>query len=231
VAPHLGSLQFGKVIRVSRPVLLVALLVGATACSSKSGGGFDETTGDGGAGDSASHGGDSGTGVSGDGFEAARMACITKINALRATDTAVKLAPYTLEDTPTIDTCVDTQANNDQRLASPHNSFLNSTPACMWGSAMGFAQNECGPGYGTTPSGIEQCLQDMWDERLKPNCTGCVGCTTFGGQCPNCDYTGSMGYECGHYVNMSAPYFTMVACGFAGPSPSSPTAWSAQNFE
>ena len=136
-----------------------------------------------------------------------------------------------LEDTATVDVCVDTQVNNDQRLDSPHDSFINNSPACMWGSAMGFAQNECGPGYGTTPAGIEQCLQDMWDESLKPNCKGCVGCKAFGGACPNCDYSGMMGYECGHYVNLSAPYFTMVACGFAGPSPSSPTAWSVQNFE
>jgi hypothetical protein len=40
-----------------------------------------------------------------------------------------------------------------------------------------------------------------------------------------------LGYECGHYVNMSAPYFTMVACGFAGAAPSSPSGWAAQNFE
>jgi hypothetical protein len=39
------------------------------------------------------------------------------------------------------------------------------------------------------------------------------------------------GPECGHYVNMSAPYFTMVACGFAGAAPSSADGWSVQNFE
>jgi hypothetical protein len=71
----------------------------------------------------------------------------------------------------------------------------------------------------------------MWDESLKPNCAGCVGCTAFGGACANCDYSGTMGYECGHYVNMSAPYFTMVACGFAGASPSSSDGWAVQNFE
>jgi hypothetical protein len=71
----------------------------------------------------------------------------------------------------------------------------------------------------------------MWDESLQPNCAGCVGCTQFGGQCPNCDYNGTMGNECGHYVNLSAPYFTMVACGFAGGAPSSGDGWSVQNYE
>jgi hypothetical protein len=169
--------------------------------------------------------------TSADGFGASRTACINKINALRATDTAVKLSPYTLENTDALNTCVDTQASTDQSKNSAHWSFINNSPSCTWGSATGFAQDECEVGYGTTPAGIEQCLQDMWDESLKPNCLGCVGCTAFGGACPNCDYSGTMGYECGHYVNMSAPYFTMVACGFAGAAPSSSDGWAVQNFE
>jgi hypothetical protein len=187
-------------------------------------------TGTGGAGDA---GVDTGgmTTTDSDGFGASRTACINKINALRATNTAVALQPYTLQDTDTLDMCVDTQATNDQAKGIAHDSFMNNTPGCMWGNAMGFAQNECEQGYGTSPSGIEQCIQDMWDESLKPNCMGCVGCTQFGGNCPNCDYSGSMGYECGHYVNLSAPYFTMVACGFAGSAPSSQDSWSVQNFE
>ena len=174
---------------------------------------------------------DAGTVTSDDGFSASRTACINKINALRATDTAVALQPYTLENTDTLNTCVDTQASTDQSKNSAHYAFINNDPSCTWGSASGFAQNECEIGYGTTPAGIEQCLQDMWDESLKPNCTGCVGCTAFGGACANCDYSGTKGYECGHYVNMSAPYFTMVACGFAGSAPSSSDGWAVQNFE
>ena len=169
--------------------------------------------------------------MSADGFGPSRTACIDKINALRASDTAVALAPYTLASTDALDKCVDTQVNDDQSLSSPHHSFINSSPSCMWGIAMAFAQNECGDGFGTTPAGIERCLQDMWNESLKPNCLGCVGCTAPGGACANCDYSGAMGYECGHYVNMSAPYFTTVACGFAGPAPSNATGWAAQNFE
>ncbi len=182
---------------------------------------------------SPAQGMDSGTGTitSADGFAASRQACIDKINALRATDTAVKLQPYTLMNTTALNSCVDTQSNTDQMKMSAHWSFINNSPSCTWGNASGFAQDECEIGYGTTVAGIEQCLQDMWDESLKPNCAGCIGCTTFGGACNNCDYSGTKGYECGHYVNMSAPYFTQVVCGFAGAAPSSTDGWSDQNFE
>ena len=171
---------------------------------------------------------DGGAVTSDDGFGPSRTACIDKINALRA---SIGLAAYTLENTDTINTCVDTQATNDQAKMSAHYSFINKAPSCTWGKANGFAQDECEQGYGTSPSGIEQCLQDMWNESLKPNCKGCVGCMQFGGACPNCDYSGTMGYECGHYVNMSATYFSTAACGFAGAAPSSTTGWSVQNFE
>jgi hypothetical protein len=141
------------------------------------------------------------------------------------------LQPYRLEDTSSTNTCVDTQASNDQSKNSAHWSFINNSPSCQWGEASGWAQNECLQGYGTDPAGIQQCIQDMWDEYMQPNCQGCIGCTQFGGNCPNCDYSGMMGNECGHYVNLSAPYFTMVACGFAGSAPSSSDGWSVQNFE
>jgi hypothetical protein len=202
---------------------------GALDTSAPDAGAADSSTGD----SSSPHdaGTETGTVTSGDGFGASRTACINKINALRATNTAIKLAPYTLENTDTTNSCVDTQASNDQSKNSAHDSFINNAPSCTWGSAMGFAQNECLEGYGTSPAGIEQCIQDMWDESKKPNCAGCIGCTAFGGACPNCDYSGTKGYECGHYVNLSAPYFTMVACGFAGAAPSSSSGWSVQNFE
>lgn len=172
--------------------------------------------------------------TSADGFGPSRTVCITTINALRATDTAVALQPYTLEDDTSLDMCVDTQATNDEAMNSAHYSFINSAPACGWGTTLmmgNTGQNECAQGYGTTPAGIQQCLQDMWNERLQPNCTGCIGCTAYGGACPNCDFYGMSGPECGHYVNMSAPYYTQVACGFGGASPSSGTAWAVQNFE
>jgi len=202
----------------------------SSAPSVDSGGGAETSTEDSSAGPDTG-GVDSGTVTSGDGFGPSRTVCINKINALRATDTAVALQPYTLENTDTLNTCVNTQASTDQSKNSAHYAYINSDPACPWGNANSSGQDECETGYGTTPAGIEQCLQDMWDESLKPNCAGCVGCTVFGGGCPNCDFYGTKGYECGHYVNMSAPYFTMVACGFAGASPSSSDGWAVQNFE
>ncbi len=166
-----------------------------------------------------------------DGFGASRIACINKINALRATDTAIALQPYTLIDTPTTDSCVDGQATTDQAQGVAHYSFMMNAQQCSWNAnATGFAQDECLQGYGTSPSGIEACLQAMWDESQQPNCAGCIGCSNPNG-CANCDYFGMNGPECGHYVNMSAPFYTQVACGFAGAAPSSAGGWSAQNFE
>jgi hypothetical protein len=211
--------------------VFLALVLATAACGS----GQDHAGGDSGdSGDSSSTAdaeSDAAAVMSGDGFGASRMACVNKINELRATNTAVKLAAYTLVDNTTLDACLDTQASNDQKKNSPHYSFLTMSPSCPWGFPSTAAQDECGAGFGTSPAGIENCLQAMWNESLKPNCLGCVGCTTPGGACPNCDPSGMLGYECGHYVNMSAPYFTTVACGFAGAAPSSMTGWSVQNFE
>jgi hypothetical protein len=161
-------------------------------------------------------GADTGSVTSTDGFGPSRTACIDTINALRAMQS---LPPYTLDDTPGIDTCIDEQATNDESMKSAHYSFINDTyPAC--GYPPFNAQDEC-EGYGTEPgaagsgphgtngTGIIGCLYSMWAEQYEPDCVGCVGCTAFGGACANCDYSGSMGegYECGHYVNMSASYF------------------------
>jgi hypothetical protein len=174
-----------------------------------------------------------------DGFGAARQACINTINALRATQS---LAPYTLLDTSAMDMCLDEQATNDESMDSAHYSFINNTyPACGSVPTGPFnAQDEClgygnevgNPGTGphqTMGKGIIGCLYDMWAEQYQANCTGCVGCTAFGGACPNCDYYGTMDPElgeCGHYVNMSATYMNTAACGFA-PAPGN---WAVQNF-
>jgi hypothetical protein len=94
-----------------------------------------------------------------------------------------------------------------------------------------WAQDEC-EGAGNDIASLQACLQQMWNEKNNSNCAGCVGCTAFGGACPGCDYKGAMGPECGHYLNMSAPYFTQVACGFAGKPPGQPDgSWAVQNFQ
>jgi hypothetical protein len=56
----------------------------------------------------------------------------------------------------------------------------------------------------------------MWQEQFQPNCSGCDACAdALNLNCPNCDFSGTSGQVCGHYVNMSAKYFTQVACGFS----------------
>jgi len=230
-----------------RAFILLALL-SVTACSDNGGQGDDASTDDASTNDGSTSdgttGGDSGTSDagadatkdsgtitadSGDGFGAVRTACINEINKLRATENH---KAYALWETPAIDQCVDQQATNDQNKKSAHYSWINNVyPTCN-----GNAQDEC-LGYGNTVQGIVACLDAMWDERLQANCAGCAACN--GPQlnqqiidCQStstCDFYGNYGSECGHYLNMSADYFTMAACGFSTVGTSKD--WSVQNFK
>jgi hypothetical protein len=155
--------------------------------------------------------------TSNDGFSAARTACINEINRLRSTQ---GLSAYTIVNTDTINMCVDAQATSDEKSGVPHQAWMAAENSACDGNG----QDEC-EGYGTDAAGIVACLDSMWAEQDQPNCTGCVGCTAFGGACPNCDFYGMNGPECGHYVNMSATYFAQVACGFSATG-----GWAAQNF-
>jgi hypothetical protein len=83
---------------------------------------------------------------------------------------------------------------------SPHAGF--SSDIC---SPRGSAQNEC-PGWGSTEQVINGCLQLMWDEG------------------PGEPYSAH-----GHYINMTNPSYTMVACGFYETA--SGDVWSVQNFQ
>src|SRR5262249_17476211 len=136
---------------------------------------------------------------SGDGFGAARTACINEINKLRATENH---KPYALWTGAAIDMCVDQQATNDEMNKSAHQAWLqNKYPICN-----GNGQDEC-LGYGVTPQAIVKCLDSMWAEKNQPNCAGCPACSgKYSPNCPNCDFYGKMGPECGHYVNMSADW-------------------------
>ena len=164
-----------------------------------------------------------------DGFGAARQACIDEINKLRV---AAGHAKYTIWDPPAIDTCVDEQATYDQKANSAHDAWISGVyPSCN-----GNAQDEC-LGYGNDPSAVVACLDSMWDERLQSNCSTCDSCnsSTLSQSvldCQNtstCDFYGNYGGECGHYVNMSADYFTQAACGFS--TVGSSTDWAVQNFQ
>jgi hypothetical protein len=157
--------------------------------------------------------------TSDDGFSAARTACINEINRLRATQS---LPPYAIVNTDSINMCVDAQATSDMASGMAHMAWI----AAEGSACDGNGQDEC-EGYGTDAAAIVQCLDDMWNEKNQPNCTGCVGCTAFGGACAGCDFSGQNGPECGHYVNMSATYFASVACGF---SATANQGWATQNF-
>ena len=148
------------------------------------------------------------TGTTGGGvdeLEDERQLCVDTINALRATEGLPPLARWV-----DAEMCSDTSATSDEQSGTPHGAF---------GSCGEGAQNEC---LGHGPSGIVQCLNQMWDERLQENCAGCSACDAPG-DCPNCDFFGPP--ACGHYVNMRAPWHTQVACGFSALG-----GWDVQNF-
>ena len=166
---------------------------------------------------------------SSDGFGAARTACINEINKLRATENH---KAYKLWETAAIDTCVDEQATYDQKANSAHDAWINNKyPTCN-----GNAQDEC-LGYGNSPTEIVACLDAMWNEKNQSNCAGCAACngptltqTIINCQSTKtCDFYGNYGSECGHYLNMSADYFTEAACGFSTVGTSQD--WATQNFQ
>lgn len=97
------------------------------------------------------------------------------------------------------ESCADQHASYDSTRA-PHSGFRDDI--C---SPSGWAQNEC-PGWGSNGHVIEGCLQAMWDEG------------------PGSDFQAH-----GHYINMSNPSYTMVACGFHETGES--RVWSVQNFQ
>jgi hypothetical protein len=162
-------------------------------------------------GGSATGGSSQGGSGAGDPYEAARQACIDKINQLRATKNR---PPYTRWTSA--EACADQQATQDEQNGDPHGAF---------GQCGENAQNEC---LGGGPGGIESCLDMMWAEKDQPGCAGCDACAdAYDPNCPNCDFYGSQtGDVCGHYVNLSANYFSRAACGF-----SSVGSWAVIDFD
>ena len=147
----------------------------------------DEESGDGGAGEN-------------DPYATERQACIDKINALRATKGRAAYGRW-----KDAESCVDGQATSDESSSNAHGAF---------GQCNENAQNEClGGGAGN----IESCLDMMWAEKDQPGCSGCDACADgYDPNCTNCDFYGDQtGDVCGHYVNMSANFFSEAACGFS----------------
>jgi hypothetical protein len=143
------------------------------------------------------------------------MKCLAKINALRATESKTPYAEWT-----SAETCVDAEVTSDEMTGMPHHAWQTNNDTCK-----GNGQNEC---EGQGPNGVESCLQSMWDEKNQADCSGCDACANaYNSSCPNCDFFGTLhGQVCGHYVNLSANYFSKVACGF-----SSLGGWDAMNFQ
>lgn len=198
-----------------------AVVLSMTACGSKGGQG----SGGGGAGGGQTNSQTATTGTNptttshttnpNDPLDAARQACIDKINALRATKGLAPLARWTEAEA-----CVDQQATADEMANDPHGAWKSGKYDCN-----GMGQNEC---LGQGVSGIEGCLDSMWGEKDQAGCSGCDACAdAYDPNCPGCDFYGSTtGDVCGHYANMSAKYFTKAACGF-----SSLGGWDAINFQ
>jgi len=97
------------------------------------------------------------------------------------------------------ESCADQHAEYDSTRPA-HSGFRDGI--C---TPDGWAQNEC-PSWGSIDSVIAGCLQSMWDEG------------------PGEPYE-----DHGHYINMTNPDYTMVACGFY-ETPDGEV-WSVQNFQ
>jgi hypothetical protein len=106
------------------------------------------------AGSSSTSGGSPST--SGDDYGDARVRCVDRTNALRA---SIGLSP--IPRLASAEPCVDGQAKSDSETGKAHGAF----EACLdevegWRSV---GQNEC-PGYGSVESALGTCLDMMWAE-------------------------------------------------------------------
>ena len=95
--------------------------------------------------------------------------------------------------------CAREHANYDGMTGQAHNGFNEGI--CSQG---GRGQNEC-PGYRSEEQVIGLCLQQMWDEG-----------------------PGEPFSQHGHYLNMTNPSFSRVACGFF--TTAGGQVWAVQNF-
>jgi hypothetical protein len=101
--------------------------------------------------------------------------------------------------------CADQMAEYDAKKNTAHAGAKDKI--CQPGGA----QNEC-PGYASNNQVISLCMQQMWDEGPPP-VTPC---------------TDSCYDQHGHFINMTDPTVTKVACGFY-TTPEGKV-WAVQNF-
>jgi hypothetical protein len=107
------------------------------------------------------------------------------------------------EALPPLQRWVDAEACSNSEAES---DAMTNTPHGAFGQCGEYAQNEC-PGWPGPPEGmLDGCLAQMWAEG-----------------------PGEPFSEHGHYINMSNPAYTRVACGFYMTGQGS--YWSVQNFQ
>jgi hypothetical protein len=139
-----------------------------------------------------------------------RVDCVNRINQFRTTCACLKpLARWTDGEA-----CADMDAMYDGMKMVGHAGAMANI--CPWGQA----QDEC-PGYPSNQSVIGTCLQQMWSEGPPP-----AGTTIA--QCESAQMYQTCYEMHGHFINMSNPMVTKVACGFA--TASGGAIWAAQNF-
>jgi hypothetical protein len=101
------------------------------------------------------HDGAAGSPNTTDTYGDARIRCVDRTNALRATK-GLKPIPRLASAEP----CVDGQAKSDSESGKPHGAFDACLNQVEW---RGAAQNEC-PGYASVESTLGACLDMMWAE-------------------------------------------------------------------
>lgn len=140
-----------------------------------------------------------------------RQDCVNRINQFRTTCACMKpLARWTAGEA-----CADMDAQYDSMKMSGHAGFI-----AMICSPEGYSQDEC-PGDPSEQYVISGCLQQMWSEGPPPAGTTIAQCESQA-MYATC-------YEAhGHFINMTDPNVTKVACGFY--TTSSGAVWAAQNL-
>jgi hypothetical protein len=107
------------------------------------------------------------------------------------------------ENLPPLQRWMDAEVCSDSEAES---DAMTGTPHGAFGSCGESAQNEC-PGWPGPPNQLlDGCLAQMWAEG-----------------------PGEPFSEHGHYINMSSPNYTKVACGFYQTGQGS--YWAVQNFQ
>jgi hypothetical protein len=133
--------------------------------------------------------------------------CVDRINQFRTTCACLKpLARWTAGEA-----CANMDAQYDGMMMVGHGGARANI--CNWG----VGQDEC-PGYPSEQSVIDQCLQQMWSEGPPP-----AGTTVA-----QCEADSTCFEAHGHFINMSNPAVTQVACGFY--TTSGGAVWAPQNF-